>query len=104
MEQAVLEQALASHWSCVTRTAILLANLELTVHENIYPVVSCSQSDQDDLVCSVQVIVAICGVEVRVLFMPSSCCERLYDALLIVAGDRLVMLIKAISLFCKEFC
>ena len=76
MEWAVLEQVLTSHWGCVTRTAIRLGNLELTVHMSIHPAVSCSQSNQDDLVCSVQVVDAICGVEVRVLLMPFSCCER----------------------------
>ena len=34
---------------------IRLTNLELTVHMSIHPVESCSQSNQDDLVCSVQV-------------------------------------------------
>ena len=48
MGWADLEQVLASHLDCVTRAAIRLANLELTVHMNIHPVVSCSQSNQDD--------------------------------------------------------
>ena len=47
----------------VARTAICQTNLELTGHMSIHPVVSCSQSDQDDLVCSVQAVVAICWVE-----------------------------------------
>ena len=67
---------------------------------SIHPVVSCSQSDQDDLVCSVQVVVAIFGVEVRVHLMPVSCCERLDDGFLILVGDRLVRLIKVTYLFC----
>ena len=92
------EQVLASHWGCVIRTVIRLANLELTVHISIHPVVSCSQSNQDDLVCSVQVVVAICGVNVMVLLMPFSCSERLDDGLSIYVGDRFVMLIKATSL------
>ena len=87
MEWAVLEQVLASHWGCVTRTVICLASLELTVHMSICPIVSCSQFNQDDLVCSVQVVVAVCGVEVRVLFIPFSCCERLDDGLLIFVED-----------------
>ena len=62
MKWAVLEQVLASHWGCVTRTVV---DLELTVHMSIHPVVTCSQSNQDDLVCSVQVVVAICGVKVK---------------------------------------
>ena len=70
MEWAVLEQVLASHWGCVTRTAIYLASLELTVHMNIYPVVSCPQSNHDDLVCSVEVVVDICWVEVRLFLTP----------------------------------
>ena len=67
---------------------------------DIQPVLSCSQSNQDDLICSVQVVVAICRIEVRVLMMSSSSCERLDDGLLIFVGDRLVMLIKGTSLFC----
>ena len=39
-----MKQVLASHWSCVARTAIRLANLEPTVHMNIHPVVSCAPS------------------------------------------------------------
>ena len=35
------------------------------------------------------------------LLIPLSCCERLDDGLLIFAGDRLVMLIMATSLFCQ---
>ena len=85
MEWAVLEQVLASHWGCVTRTAIPLANLEPTVHMSIHPVVTCSQPNQDDLVCSVQVVIAIYGFEVRVLLMPWSCHERL-DGLFIFVG------------------
>ena len=61
MEWAVLEQVLACHWGCFTRTAICLANL--TEHMSIHPVVPCSQSNQDNLVCSVQVVVAICGLK-----------------------------------------
>ena len=52
------------------------------------------------MVCSVQVVVAICGFEVRVLLMTFSCCERLDDDLLISIGDRLVILINATSLTC----
>ena len=37
MEWTVLEQVLASHWGCVTRTAIHLATLELTVHTSNSP-------------------------------------------------------------------
>ena len=98
MELAVLKQVLASHRGCVTRRVICLTNLVFTVYMSIHPVVSCSQSNQDDLVCSIEAVVAICGVEVRVLLMPFSCCERLDDDL-IFAGYRLVMLIKATSLF-----
>ena len=67
MKWAVLEQVLVSHRVCVTRTAIRLANLELTVHMRTRPVVFCSQSNEDNMFCSVQVVVAICGAEVRVL-------------------------------------
>ena len=93
MEWAVLEQVLACHWGCVTRTAIRLASLELTVHMSIHPVVSCSQSNQDDLVCSVQVVVTICGVKVRVLMIPFSCCER-SDHGLIFVGDVCLSLVQ----------
>ena len=101
MEWAVLEQVLASHWGCVTRTAIRLASLELAVHMSIYSVVSCSQSNHDDLVSPFQVVVVICAVEVRVLLMSFSCCDRLDDGLVFFVGDRLVTLIKATYLlFC----
>ena len=66
---------------------IRLANLELTVHISSHPVASISQANQDDLISSVQAVVAICGDEVRVLLMPFSCCERLDDGLLIFVGD-----------------
>ena len=56
MEGAVSEEVLASHWDSVARTVIGLANLELTVHMSSHPVVSCSQSNQDDLVCSVHIL------------------------------------------------
>ena len=78
MGWAVLEQVLASHWGCITRIAIRLAHLELTVHMSIHPVVSCSMSNQDDLVCSVQVVVALCGVEVRVVLLSFSFCGEPY--------------------------
>ena len=39
LEWAVLGQVLASHRGCATRTAIRLANIELTVHIRNHPVV-----------------------------------------------------------------
>ena len=102
MEWAVLGRVLASHWGCVTRTAICLASLEITLHMSNHPVVFSCQSGQDDLVCSVQVVVAIDGVEVRVPLMPLSCCGRLDGGFLIFAADRLVMLTKATSLFRED--
>ena len=89
IERTVLEQLLTGLWSCVTRTAIHLAKLGTTVHVNIRPVVCCSQSNQDDMVCSGQVLVAICGIEVRVFLMPFSCCERFDDGLLIFVGKQI---------------
>ena len=97
VEWTVLKQVLASHWDCVARTVICLNNFEPTVHISIHPVMCCSQSNQDDLVCSVQAVVAICWVEVRTLLMPFSCYEN--GGLHIFIGDRLVVLVKATSLF-----
>ena len=90
MEWAVLEQEVASLcliavwsgqcWSrwwpvsapgrCVTRTAIRLASVDLTVHVSGHPGVCCSRSNQDHWICSVQAQIAVCCVEVRrVLFL-----------------------------------
>ena len=101
MEWAVLGQLLASHWGCVTRTAIRPASLELTVHMSIHPVVSCSQYNQDDLVCSFQAVVVVSWVTVKMLLMPFSCGERLNNGLLIFIRNRFSILVKATSLFCE---
>ena len=90
---------LACHWGSVTRTEICLTSLELTVHMSIHTVVSCSQSNQDDLVCYVLAVAVVCWIEVRVLLMSFSHREGLNNGFI---GDRLVMLVYIISLFCKD--
>ena len=41
--------------------------LELTIQMGIQSFVSCSRSSQDDLICSVQAVEAVCWVKVRML-------------------------------------
>ena len=50
--------------------------------KGVHPVVSCSQPDHDDLVCSVQAVVAVCWFGVRMILMPFSfCCSHLCSIL-----------------------
>ena len=98
----------------VLQGQLSLINLDLNVHWSGHPVVSCSQPNQDDWICSVQSVTAvsqiqvsmllipscywICSVQsvtavsqiqVSMLLIPSSCCEGLHDGLLVFTRDRL---------------
>ena len=83
VEWAALEQVLSGHRGCVTGAPVRLTNLEFVEHVGVHPVVSSPESEQDDLVCSVQLVVAVRRVEIEVLLAPLSRCESLDDGLLI---------------------
>ena len=59
MEWAVLEQMLSGHRGCVTGAPVRLTNQEFVEHAGVHPVVSSPESQQDDLVCSVRLVVAV---------------------------------------------
>ena len=58
-----------SHDVCVARPHLRLANLELVVHVGVKSVVSSSQSEQNDLLWSVQFVKAVRLVIVWVLLL-----------------------------------
>ena len=92
----VVEWVSAIYWGCVAKTAIRPSRLEPAVHMKINPVVSCSQSNQNDLICSVQAEVAAWWVEAEVLLWQFSCCERCNNGLVFIR-NRLVMMVWATS-------
>ena len=71
VERVVLQQVLAGYWDCIARTSsVRFTDLKLCKHVGVHPVVFSPEPEQDDLGCFVQVVVAVRGVEVKMLLAP----------------------------------
>ena len=79
MSGAVLKEVLYVHGPRVTRTHFCLTNFELVVHVSTHSIVACPESEKNDLILSLHLVVVVLFVEVRVFLVPSLAGEVLDD-------------------------